>query len=260
MNASLEIRDLSAGYGRRRIWEHIDLTASPGEICVLMGKNGSGKTTLLRAIQGSIPSRTGHIRIGGADLAGMSVRQRAAKVTTMPQEIPADKGLLGQDYAEMAFYPARGPFAKLTERDRGKIRLTAEAFGISGLLDRDLAEMSAGERQMISLLRAAVQDTPVLLLDEPVSALDYQHTEMLFHMLQQMAAAGKTILTVLHDPTLALRHGTRLLCLENGRIAADVPVDASSPAMMEAALGILYPGLRVHRDPLFCYTENNNIK
>jgi len=259
VTASLEIRDLAAGYGRRRIWEQISFTACPGEILVLLGKNGSGKTTLLRAIQGSIPLQCGSVRIGGKDLSGLTVRRRAALVTTMPQEIPAERGLTGWDFVEMGLYPSRGPFAALTEKDRAKIQRTAEKFSAAALLDRDLAEMSVGERQMVSLLRAVLQDTPVLLLDEPASALDFGHTGILFRMLQRIAEEGKTILMVLHDPTPALQCGTRLLLLQDGGICADVPVDRKAPEAMETVLRRLYPEICVHDTPLFCYTETTGI-
>ena len=137
---------------------------------------------------------------------------------------------------------------------------SAEAFGIAHLLGRDLAEMSAGERQMISLLRAAVQDTPVLLLDEPSSALDFNHTGALFALLKTLADGGKTILIVLHDPTLALRHASKIVRMGHGT-AEDI-LDNRSPdyEKTEASLRMLYPDLRIHRDPLFCYTETSSYK
>ena len=251
----LEIRDLSVGYGRKTIWNRLDLCVQAGEFVVLLGKNGCGKTTLLKAIQGNLPLRNGGISINGTNLANLSVRKRAALVTTMPQEIPAEGGLTGMDYLEMGLYPARGPFAKLTGTDSEKIQNLAEPFGAAALLQRDLAEMSAGERQMLSLLRAALQDTPVLLLDEPASALDFGHTAALFSMLQKLAAQGKCILAVLHDPTAALRYGSRLLCLEEGQCTADFRPSETAPEQIEANLRWLYPTLRLHMDPMFCWSE-----
>lgn len=251
----LEIRDITVGYGRKTIWTRLNLCAESGEFVVLLGKNGCGKTTLLKAIQGNLPLRTGSISINGTDLAALSVRQRAALVTTMPQEIPGEGGLTGMDYLEMGLYPARGPFAKLTKADVENIQKLADIFGVLPLLQRDLAEMSAGERQMISLLRAALQDTPVLLLDEPASALDFGHTATLFAMLQKLAAQGKCILAVLHDPTAAIRYGSRLLCLEDGQCSADFRPSETVPEQIEVYLRQLYPTLQLHTDPVFCWSE-----
>ena len=258
--SSLYLQSVAAGYKRKPILQNIHLEAHTGEILVLLGSNGSGKSTLLRTIQGSIPLMAGTIRIEEKDLSTLSTRERAGLVTTMAQDISAEAGLTGMDQIEMGFYPVRGLFGKLQDKDRRHIHALAENFGIANLLYRDLAEMSAGERQMIALMRAAVQDTPVLLLDEPTSALDLCRTEILFSIVHKLASAGKTILMVLHDPTQALRHGGRILYLEShpdGSFLREIPSPKNIPAA-ETELRRLYPGLRIHEEPLFCYLEAEN--
>lgn len=252
---TLVVENLAAGYGKRMILEQVRFSAYSGEIIAILGENGSGKTTLLRAIQGDLPLRNGTVTVGGTDLASLNTRQRAALVTTMPQNIPSAAGLTGLDLIEMAFYPVRGALSKLTAADHEKIGAAAQSFGITHLLHRDLGEMSTGERQMISLLRAAVQDTPVLLLDEPASALDFNHTDALFALLHRLAEQGKTILIVLHDPTLALRHADRIVRMGNGRAEDVLDIREPDYDALEASLRVLYPKLRISRDPLFCYTE-----
>ena len=251
---TLEIQNITVGYGRNTVWQDFSLQMHGGEILVLLGKNGCGKSTLLKALQGNLPLRAGSIRINDTDLAGLSVRRRAALVTTMPQEIPMEAGVRGMDYLEMGYYPVRGPFGSLRDGDREKIEKLAETFGTAALLGKDLAEMSAGERQMLSLMRAAVQDTPVLLLDEPASALDFDRTARLFAMLKTLAAQGKCIMAVLHDPTAALQVGTRVLCLAEGKCLADLEPANTPPDLMEQTLQKLYPTLRLHTDPLFCWS------
>ncbi|MBR4961379.1 MAG: ABC transporter ATP-binding protein [Clostridia bacterium] len=251
---TLDIRNMTVGYGRNTVWQDFSLQMHAGEIIVLLGRNGCGKTTLLKALQGNIPLRSGSIHINGIDLASLSVRRRASLVTTMPQEIPVEAGLLGIDYLEMGYYPVRGPFGSLTAGDREKIAELADIFGTASLLAKDLSEMSAGERQMLSLMRTAVQDTPVLLLDEPASALDFNRTARLFSMLKTLAARGKCILAVLHDPTAALRVGSRVLCLGDGICLADLEPAKTPPDVLEHTLQKLYPTLRLHTDPLFCWS------
>ena len=256
--STLCIDHLTAGYGKRRILNDISLCVRAGEIAVILGENGCGKTTLLRAVLGSIPLSGGTVTVNGTDLAAQSPRQRASLVTMMPQDHPPTAGLTGMDRIEMAFYPSRGLFARLTDADRDRIYAAAQSFGIAHLLERDLSEMSAGERQMISLLRAAVQDTPVLLLDEPSSALDFNHTEALFALLKTLAGNGKTILMVLHDPTLALRRASKIFRMGHGTIEDMLEPNGSAmdSSAAEASLRVLYPNLRIHRDPLFCYTDS----
>lgn len=253
----LQLQNVSAGYRGHPVLTDINLSINASEICILLGENGCGKTTLLRTIQGSIPLSAGQIIINGVDLASTSVKQRATMVTTMTQNEPPLEGLTGLDRIEMGFYPTKGLFGKLHETEQNRIDTLAEAFGIQHLLHRDLANMSAGERQMISLLRATVQDTPVLLLDEPSSALDFNHTETLFAMLHQLARAGKTILAVLHDPTQALRHGDRVLYMTktDGHSCLQEIPNLRNYTESETHLRKLYPGLRIQPETGFCYKE-----
>lgn len=250
----LEIDHLYAGYGKHSVLNDICLEVRSGEILAVLGENGSGKTTLLRAVQGILPQYTGTIRVNGIALAGLNTRSRAALVTTMAQELPAEEGLTGMDRIEMGFFPVKGLFGRLTDAERQSIRNMAQEFGILSLLERDLAAMSTGERQMISLLRAAVQDTPLLLLDEPASALDFNRTEQLFSMIHRFAEHGKAIVIVLHDPAQSLRHADSLL-LMHGTETVTVDLRNTDYRSLEQLLRTLYPTLRIHRNPLFCYTE-----
>jgi len=252
----LQVENITAGYRNRPVLQNISLTVQNGEILAVLGENGSGKTTLLRAIQGNIPLQAGRITLNGTDLSFLDTRKRAALVTTMSQDIRAEAGLTGQDRIEMGMFPQKGVFGRITEEDSAKIRSMAGIYGILPLLDRDLSAMSTGERQMISLLRAVVQDTPVLLLDEPASALDFNKTEELLTMLKQLAARGKIILIVLHDPTQALRISTKLLQMDkNGGSPKLLDLQKDGLDQVEASLRSLYPKLRIHNDPVFCYTE-----
>ncbi|MBQ7321434.1 MAG: ABC transporter ATP-binding protein [Clostridia bacterium] len=255
----LKLNHVSVSYGRRQILRELDLTVRGGEILAVLGENGSGKTTLLRAIAGNVPLREGSVLWDGQDLAACGIRKRASLVATMSQELTAEPGLCGMDRIEMGFFPEKGLFGRLSAAEREEIREMAHAFGIGHLLARDLASMSAGERQMIFLCGAAVRKTPVLLLDEPSSALDFNRTERLFSLLHRLAGEGRVILTVLHDPTLALRHATAILPMRGGQ-AERIELRDTADERIEQTLRTLYPGLRIHRDPLFCYTETQMMK
>ncbi len=255
----LYIEGLTAGYRNRMLWHDLTFSLVAGEISVLMGVNGSGKTTLLRTLQGQLKPASGRIiwrdGAGETNLANLGVRKRAQLLTTMAQEIPDIPGLTGSDLLEMGLYPKCGPFSTVTKADRDRVTALAKQYGAADLLTSFLTELSVGQRQILSLLRAIVQDTPVLLLDEPVSALDFAHGEMLMQVIHQMAKEGKAVLAVLHDPTMALRLGHRLLCLGDGQLFADIQNPDENLPKTEEMLRKLYPELRIHREPLFCYSE-----
>lgn len=251
----LQIEGLTVGYGRREILKRLDLTVSPGETVAVLGANGCGKTTLLRAIGGAIAPMAGEIRVNGIELSTLSARRRATLVSVMPQVCEAEPGLTGMDRIEMSFFPEKGLFGRLTEEERERIRAMAAEFDILPLLERDLAAMSAGERQMIFLLSAAVRPTPVLLLDEPTSALDFNRTEEFFALIERLARQGRAIVTVMHDPTAALRHASSILMIEGSGVER---IDLCRPDYdaAEKSLRRLYPHLKIHRDPLFCLSES----
>ena len=248
------IEQLTVGYGRRRVLQNLNLTVAPGETVAVLGENGCGKTTLLRAISGAVAPTAGRIWVDGVELSTLRARQRATLVATMPQVCEAEPGLTGMDRIEMSFFPEKGLFGGLTEEERERIRAMAREFDVLPLLDRDLAAMSAGERQLIFLLSAAVRQTPVLLLDEPTSALDFNRTEQLFALTARLARQGRVIITVLHDPTAAVRHASSILLI--GETDAE-RIDLKDPDYdaVEQSLRRLYPRLRIHRDPLFCLSE-----
>lgn len=257
--SALRVRDLSVGYGKRQVLSNVTLDVDSGEIVALLGENGCGKTTLFRAIQGSIPRSGGEVYVNDVPLSGMSPRKRATYVTMMPQEHPSVQGLTGRDLAETAFYPRHGILGATTAEERERLTRTARQFGIERLLERELSEMSAGERQLLGLLRVAVQDTPVLLLDEPSSALDFNHTNDMFELLHLLADRGRAILIVLHDPTAALRHADTLIRVGHQTTEAVLREPSADTAAAEGFLRELYPDIAVNRMPLFCYRKSERI-
>ena len=145
--------------------------------------------------------------------------------------------------------PWLGPLSGPGPEERAMVRAAAERFGVAELLGRDCAQLSEGQRQLVHLARLAVQDAPILLLDEPNSALDFDNTSLLFHRLRELVETGeRTALIVLHDPALALRWCSRLLLLDGGRLVDDVATEGMGAEALQTILRQLYPTIRVRRD------------
>ena len=154
-----------------------------------------------------------------------------------------------EEVIAMGRTPWLGPLSGLGPEERAMVRAAAERFGVAELLGRDCAQLSEGQRQLVHLARLAVQDAPILLLDEPNSALDFDNTSLLFHRLRELVETGeRTALIVLHDPALALRWCGRLLLLDGGRLVEDVATEGMGPEALQAVLGRLYPTIQVRRD------------
>lgn len=240
----LEAENLTVGY-RRPVVRSASLTLQAGELTALLGPNGCGKSTLLRGISGNGKVFGGTVRVCGQDCLTMTARRRARCLALLPQRVGVLPGLTVREVIAMGRYAHSGLFGGPRPGDAQRVVQIARTFGVEALLDTDCAALSEGQRQLVHLCRVAVQDTPVLLLDEPNSALDFTNTHRLFVTLRRWVhGQNKAGLIVLHDPALALRYCDRLLLMQAGQLRGAVHPGDGAPAV-EAALVPLYPDLRV---------------
>lgn len=249
----LEVHDLSVGY-RAPVVRQAGFGLEAGQVVGLLGPNGCGKSTLLRGVCGSARIFDGRVTVAGQDALALSARQRAKYIALLPQRVGLLPGLTVGEVILMGRYAHGGLFAGPTPADRDLARHTARFFGVEDLWDRDCAALSEGQRQLVHLCRVAVQQAPVLLLDEPNSALDFGNTHRLFGALHRwVSGENRTVLAVLHDPTLALAHCDLLLLMQGGRLLGTLD-PGTGPEQATRALGMLYPGIRVTRaaERLFC--------
>ena len=242
---TLCLHHLCVGYGNGAVLRDFSLTTEPG-ITVLLGCNGSGKTTLFRTLIGGITPSSGTVTIDGEPLFSLSTRQRARRIAAMPQVTRFSPGITALDYAEMGFYAASGLFFTPGSREHERVRALARDYQCDALLDRTMDTLSAGEAQLISLLSVMVQDTPLILLDEPTAALDYNRTHRFLQTLTAYSARErKTVLMTLHDPQLALTYGDRIVTLRDGSQDAVLDPKRSSLPVIRQALERLYPSIRI---------------
>ena len=250
----LEAKNLTAGY-RRPVVRGASLALGAGTVTALLGPNGCGKSTLLRALSGNGRVFGGSVRVLGQDCLALPARRRARCLALLPQRTGLLPGLTAREVMAMGRYAYSGPFGGPAPGDAERVERAARALGVQDLLDADCAALSEGQRQLVHLGRVVAQNAPVLLLDEPNSALDYTHTHRLFAALRRWAQGGqRAALVVLHDPALALRYADRLLLMQDGALCGSVcPGDGAAAA--QAALRGLYQGLCVVPGPdgaLFC--------
>ncbi len=258
--ATIEVTNLTAGY-HFPILHNLSFSADCGELIGIIGHNGCGKSTLFRTMIGATKLYSGNIIIEKKDISKLSVRKRAELLTCMPQqsENSLSNGLRGIDMIEMGYYAQKGLLYSLTRSEKNKIKQLAERFGMTPHLYRELSKMSGGERQMIALMRTIVQNTPVILLDEPSGSLDFSNTHLLFEMLLTLCRTeNKTILTVLHDPSLALRYCSRILLMEKGTIFASIHPNQTNLEYIQTQFRRLYPticiGYESVSEQYFCYS------
>ena len=216
----LEIKGLHAGYPGKAVLKGIDLTVPSGTVTAVVGPNGCGKSTLLKAVCGLLPADGGEVVMNGASLLTMSGSARAKQVAYLPQErqIPDITAL------RMVLH-GRFPYLSYPRRYRAEdLRIAREAMARMGLQDHEqtpVSELSGGLRQKVYIAMVLAQNTPAVLMDEPTTFLDVAHQLQMMEEAGQMAKAGKSVLLVLHDLTLAMQHCSRIAVMEDGVLAAE---------------------------------------
>ncbi|WP_433137577.1 ABC transporter ATP-binding protein [Actinomadura nitritigenes] len=217
---TVAVRGLDVSLGGRPVLKDVSLEVAAGSWTAVIGPNGAGKSTLLRAVLGLLPS-AGEIAVAGADLAALKPRQRARLVAYAPQSPNLPVGMTVFDYTLLGRSPYIPHLGRESARDRAIAREVLDRLDLAGLADRPLDHLSGGERQRVVLARALAQQTSVLLLDEPTTALDIGHQQQVMELIDQLRLSdGLTVVTTIHDLTLAGQYADGLVLLSGGRVAA----------------------------------------
>lgn len=221
--------EVSAGYGsgkkEKEILHSLSFTIKEGQCCALLGQNGCGKTTLLRTLTGLLPYN-GEIRICGENLRKMNRKQIAEKMAMLTQLSEVYFSFTVRETVEMGRY-VRGIHSS---HDREKIDECLELTGLEDMEDKQIGELSGGQMQRVFLVRTIAQETPIILLDEPMNHLDLRYQVRLMEYLETWAKGEtalpdgrtyrNTLIGVCHDITMAAGISDYLIFIREGRIAA----------------------------------------
>lgn len=219
----------------RRCW----LFAGTRELTALIGPNGSGKTTLLRLALGLLQAEAGSASIDGEPVARLSPVERARKIAYLPQARPLVWPQPVRAIVSLGRFAYGAALGRLSAGDEAAVSHAIEACQLDGFEERAADTLSGGELARVHLARALAAETPLVIADEPVAALDprYQHQTM--RLFASMAQSGHGVLTVVHDLDLALRYANRVLWMHEGRIVADgTPEDTFTSERLRRVFGI----------------------
>lgn len=229
----IEVSSLSYRVGQERILHGIDLTIPEGGITALIGPNGAGKSSLLHCIAGLITPSEGHVRIGALDPFSASGPERARAVALLQQTPTVVSRLRVRELVEFGRWPHhRG---RSTGRDDAIVASTLTAFALDELAERQLETLSGGQRQRAFIAMAWAQDTPWLLLDEPLNALDPRHARDLMVRLHDLSRSqNRSVVIVLHDINAAAGWADRVVAMKDGRVFAhDTNLSVLTPDTLE---------------------------
>jgi iron complex transport system ATP-binding protein len=202
----------------RPVLEAVTLEVRAGEVLALVGPNGAGKSTLLAVLSGERRPDSGTATLDGRPLHEFAPLELARQRAVLTQDNTVSFPFRVREVLEMGRSPwARTP--QLDEDDRALAAASSQA-DVTHLLDRRFTELSGGERARASLARVLAQSTGIVLLDEPTAALDLRHQEDVLGIARGLAAAGRAVVVVLHDLSLAGAVADRVGLLSAGRLIA----------------------------------------
>ena len=211
----IELKHIQVSYGKREILHDIDAAIAPGRITAVMGPNGCGKTTLLRCIGGLLEPTSGSVRIDGQEVGSYSARALAQKVAFVRQQAQTDFEFSAFETVLMGRNPYQHHLQNESQKDWDIVEQCMKQTNTWHLRLAKPAEMSGGEMQRVMIARALAQQTPVLLMDEPVSNLDIAHQLEIMRLLR---TTDKTVVIVIHDLNLALQFCDDLMLIHNGAL------------------------------------------
>lgn len=218
----LQADKITAGYGREPVISQVSLSLRAGELVGLVGPNGCGKSTLLHCLTGYHPVTAGTIRLQGEQINGLSRAAVARHVAFVPQSTESVYGFSVLDMVLMGRFPYGGLGMLDTSEDLEQADAALARLSVQHLRDRIFTDLSGGERQLVLLARALVQQAPLVIMDEPLAALDLRHQFQVMQALQTMTQQpGCAALATFHDISAASRWCSRLILLRNGSILAD---------------------------------------
>lgn len=206
--------------GGKPLVTQVDLSVSSGELVALIGPNGAGKTSLLRAATGLVRPQSGAVLLAGKPIETYTPLQRARLIGYLPQARPMAWPNLVEDLVALGRYPYGGA-TKISAQDDAIVTACLHQCEIAHLRHRHINTLSGGEQARVHCARVFAAQTPLLIADEPIAALDPRHQYRVMDLLAAYVAQGGGAIIVLHDIALAARHATRLVWMRDGEICAD---------------------------------------
>ncbi len=231
----IEITGLTFEYKKEQVLENIDLNLNPG-LYFILGKNGSGKSTFLRLMGGILKPKNGIIRIFGHDINTIDTLDRAKLVAYLPQYVDTSHAFKVKDVVAMGLYARTGGFYDSSVY-KDKIQEILQLLGIDHLEDRDILNISGGERKKVFIASTLIQDTPVQLFDEPEASLDLKSAiDLLEIFYKKVQKKDKIIIVAIHNILLLSTMLGRCLLVHNRSVK---PVDLKDDlAFLNEVIGI----------------------
>lgn len=215
----IDIKNVSLSYDKRTVLEDISLSFKDKSFVGIIGKNGTGKSTLLKAITGLLKPVSGSIFIDDNDIYKMKRNILAKKISFMPQSMQFDFSFKVKDFIMFGRYPYINMFKPASKEDFETVENVMSFTETTEFAERNINELSGGEKQKVLLAQTLVQQTDIIALDEPTSHLDIGSQATIFKLLKMLNEKyNKTIIVTVHDLNLAGEFCSDIVLLDNKKV------------------------------------------
>ncbi|MFH0771608.1 MAG: ABC transporter ATP-binding protein [Candidatus Omnitrophota bacterium] len=217
----LTVENIVSGYADKIVIDGVSFFADKGEFVGVIGPNGAGKSTLLKTMSRSIHPKKGDVLFEGKDIFKLPRKEFARSIAFVGQDTAVTFAFTALEIALMGRFPYLRAFQSESEKDLSAVRRALRITDCEDFLDRDINQLSAGERQRIFIAKALAQEPRLILLDEPTSHLDISHQIQIMDILKDLSEKdGICVVSVFHDLNLASEYCDKLLLVKDGRIYA----------------------------------------
>jgi iron complex transport system ATP-binding protein len=190
-------------------------------VTALVGPNGSGKSTLLKGVADKLTPERGSVLLDGRNISSYGSKELARRLGLLSQESTAPDSITVEELVYHGRYPHRGFFESVSSEDKQAVNQAIELAGCAHLRDREVGQLSGGQKQLAWIAMALAQDTDVLLLDEPTTFLDLHHQLEVMEIIETLREESEiTVVIVLHDVQQAARIADEMVALKDGEIRA----------------------------------------
>jgi iron complex transport system ATP-binding protein len=240
----ISLEDFSIGYlSDSPLLEGLNLSVERGEMVALIGRNGTGKSTLIKSMIGLLAPLGGNCKLDGRAFHAHSRPERARLVSYVSSQLTRLPSLTVGELVALGRMPHTGWMGRLDERDLLLVKEALEEVQLSSFEERKLDCLSDGECQRAMIARALVQDTPLMVLDEPTAFLDIPNTYDLVRLLSRFRDSGKSVVYSTHDLETAMQCADKLWVIHGGEILEGAPEDLGISGLFSklfASSGISY--------------------
>ena len=235
----IEVQNLTFSYGKQPVLQDVSFSVQKGTLTAVLGANGAGKSTLFRCLLGFLTPQAGEIRLSGRPLSAYSRREAAGKLAYIPQSLEPIFNYTVLDTVLMGTTGTMNVLQRPGRRQQETAMQALQRLGIEALAQRGIGTISGGERQLALIARALVQNSEILIMDEPTASLDYGNSFRVMQRIESLSASGYSVIFSTHEPNQAFRYATKVLALKDGRVLAfGPPGQVLTPTLLRTLYGV----------------------